>query len=61
METEPPEPEESQRHGDGGSKYAGPPELTEDEQRQYDEIHAQIVARLKQQTKGRRSRWRPSD
>jgi hypothetical protein len=48
--------------GDGGAKYVDPPVLTDEERCEYDEIHARIVARLKQPTKGRRqSRWRPSD
>jgi hypothetical protein len=48
--------------GDGGAKYVDPPVLTDEERREYDEIHARIVARLKQRTKGRRqSRWRPAD
>jgi hypothetical protein len=45
-------------HGDDGAKYAGKPVLTDEERRQYDEIHARIVERLKNPTKGRRrSRW----
>ena len=62
METESSEREEPpRRRADGGAKYAGPPKLTEEERRQYDEIHERIVARLKQQTKGRRSRWLPAE
>jgi hypothetical protein len=49
-------------HGDGGAKYVDPPVLTDEERREYDEIHARIVARLKQPTKRRRrSRWRPAE
>jgi hypothetical protein len=48
-------------HGDGGCKYAGPPNLTDEELRHYKEIGDRIEERLKQQTKGRRSRWQPRD
>ena len=58
MEHDASQPEAQHRHGDGSSKYPGPPDLTEEERRQYDEIHERIVARLKEQATGRRSRWR---
>jgi hypothetical protein len=50
------------QRGDGGAKYVDQPVITDEERREYDEIHARIVACLKQPTKGRRqSRWRPAD
>lgn len=60
MENEPSESDPPQHHGDGSAKYPGSPKLTDEERRQYDEIHERIVARLKQH-KGRRSRWRPPE
>lgn len=41
-------------------KYSEPPlQLTDEEREHYDKIHAEIVAKLKQQKGGRRSRWQP--